>query len=568
MQVHFTVTDFKHEIPVVYDKVLPDLFREGAGVIVHGTCFANGTFDADEVLAKHDENYRPPGIGPASSTSATASRAMRRCSSRRRPRARRCRRSAVEQSVDDPRARSVRADPRDAARGPAGVLRHRRPGAEARALDRRRDAGRRRPVRHGGDLHGRADRLVRQQRLLGQRTSRRIPTPRCRSFIAWRRSGARTPARSSSGSSCSPAGRWRRPSAPRGLPKRFAARVLGVLGVISFGFLLFTLATSNPFLRLDPPWPDGQDLNPILQDPGLAVHPPILYTGYVGLAVAFAFACAAMLEGRLDRGLGALDAALDDGRLGVPHLRHRARQLVGLLHARVGRLLVLGPGGERLLHAVAHGHRAHPFARRDREARALQELDAAAGDARLLAQPASAPSSCAPGVLVSVHSFAADPTPRHVHPGVPRRHDRRRARALRLAGAAAEVRGRLRAHRARVLPPLQQHPAGDRLHDGVRRHDRAAHLRGAASGQAVGRAAVLQSDLPALDPAAAGAAVGRHPCPLEARQPRQRARALIAADADRRCGDRLRGGLRPLHRRPGALADRRRARRAGSSSPR
>ena len=85
------------------------------------------------------------------------------------------------------------------------------------------------------------------------------------------------------------------------LPPRFAARVLGVLGLVSFGFLLFTLATSNPFLRLDPPAPDGRDLNPILQDPGLAVHPPILYTGYVGFAVAFAFACAAMLEGRLDQ---------------------------------------------------------------------------------------------------------------------------------------------------------------------------------------------------------------------------------------------------------------------------
>jgi cytochrome c-type biogenesis protein CcmF len=85
------------------------------------------------------------------------------------------------------------------------------------------------------------------------------------------------------------------------LPRRFAARVLGVLGVVSFGFLLFTLATSNPFLRLDPAAADGHDLNPILQDPTLAIHPPILYTGYVGFAVAFAFACAAMLEGRLDQ---------------------------------------------------------------------------------------------------------------------------------------------------------------------------------------------------------------------------------------------------------------------------
>src|SRR5579872_2968864 len=85
------------------------------------------------------------------------------------------------------------------------------------------------------------------------------------------------------------------------LPQRFAARVLGVLGLVSVGFLLFTLATSDPFLRLDPPAPDGRDLNPILQDPALAIHPPILYTGYVGFAVAFAFACAAMLEGRMDQ---------------------------------------------------------------------------------------------------------------------------------------------------------------------------------------------------------------------------------------------------------------------------
>ncbi len=87
----------------------------------------------------------------------------------------------------------------------------------------------------------------------------------------------------------------------RALPQRFSARVLGVLGIVSLGFYLFTLATSNPFLRLSPAAPDGRDLNPLLQDPALAIHPPMLYAGYVGFAVAFAFACAAMLEGRLDQ---------------------------------------------------------------------------------------------------------------------------------------------------------------------------------------------------------------------------------------------------------------------------
>ncbi|HSD74996.1 MAG TPA: heme lyase CcmF/NrfE family subunit [Steroidobacteraceae bacterium] len=87
----------------------------------------------------------------------------------------------------------------------------------------------------------------------------------------------------------------------RTLPTQFLSRVLGVLGLVSAGFMSFTLATSNPFLRLQPAVAEGNDLNPLLQDFGLTVHPPILYTGYVGFAVAFAFACAAMLEGRLDQ---------------------------------------------------------------------------------------------------------------------------------------------------------------------------------------------------------------------------------------------------------------------------
>jgi len=86
----------------------------------------------------------------------------------------------------------------------------------------------------------------------------------------------------------------------RHLPDATMARVLGVLGFISCGFLLFTILTSNPFLRHLPALPDGNDLNPILQDPGLIMHPPMLYTGYVGFSVAFAFAIAALLGGELD----------------------------------------------------------------------------------------------------------------------------------------------------------------------------------------------------------------------------------------------------------------------------
>ena len=87
----------------------------------------------------------------------------------------------------------------------------------------------------------------------------------------------------------------------RKIPELFTARVIGVLGLISCGFLLFTLGTSNPFDRFPIPPMDGADLNPLLQDPGLAIHPPLLYTGYVGFSVAFAFAIAAMLSGKLDQ---------------------------------------------------------------------------------------------------------------------------------------------------------------------------------------------------------------------------------------------------------------------------
>src|SRR3982075_2601165 len=84
------------------------------------------------------------------------------------------------------------------------------------------------------------------------------------------------------------------------LPREMIARVLSVMAVISTGFLLFMLLTSNPFQRLIPVPPDGRDLNPLLQDPAMVAHPPMLYMGYVGMCVAFAFAISALIGGRLD----------------------------------------------------------------------------------------------------------------------------------------------------------------------------------------------------------------------------------------------------------------------------
>ncbi len=86
----------------------------------------------------------------------------------------------------------------------------------------------------------------------------------------------------------------------RSLPDEMVARVLGVLGLIAAAFLLFVVDASDPFARLQPAAPHGLSLNPLLQDPGLIGHPPMLYMGYVGFAVAFAFSIAALLSGRLD----------------------------------------------------------------------------------------------------------------------------------------------------------------------------------------------------------------------------------------------------------------------------
>ena len=90
----------------------------------------------------------------------------------------------------------------------------------------------------------------------------------------------------------------------KGLPPTLKARVLAVQSAIAVAFFAFILFTSNPFLRMEVPPFDGQDLNPLLQDPGLAFHPPFLYLGYVGLSMAFSFAVAALIEGRVDAAWG------------------------------------------------------------------------------------------------------------------------------------------------------------------------------------------------------------------------------------------------------------------------
>jgi cytochrome c-type biogenesis protein CcmF len=86
----------------------------------------------------------------------------------------------------------------------------------------------------------------------------------------------------------------------RSLPRTLRANALAVQGLISVAFLVFILLTSNPFARLSPAPFEGRDLNPVLQDPGLAIHPPLLYLGYVGFSIVYSFAAAALIEGRID----------------------------------------------------------------------------------------------------------------------------------------------------------------------------------------------------------------------------------------------------------------------------
>lgn len=195
----------------------------------------------------------------------------------------------------------------------------------------------------------------------------------------------------------------------RRMPLDAVARVLAVMGMIAFGFLLFILFTSNPFSRGLPQYPiDGRDLNPLLQDIGMIFHPPILYMGYVGFSVAFAFAIASLLAGRLDTA-GRAGRVPGPGGMDVPHSRHRAGLGVGILRTGLGRLVVLGPGGKRLVYAVAGGNRAAALPGGDRKAGQLPRLDGAAGHRRLLPVPAGH-LLVRSGVLVSVHAFASDPS--------------------------------------------------------------------------------------------------------------------------------------------------------------
>ncbi len=140
------------------------------------------------------------------------------------------------------------------------------------------------------------------------------------------------------------------------IPLDIVARVLAIMGMVSVGFLLFILFTSNPFSRTLPNFPiEGRDLNPLLQDPGLIFHPPLLYIGYVGFSVAFAFCHCFFVVRASGQHLCAFYSSVDAGGVDLLDARHCARFRMGLLRTRLGRLVVLGSGRKRLVYAVAGG---------------------------------------------------------------------------------------------------------------------------------------------------------------------------------------------------------------------
>ena len=220
------------------------------------------------------------------------------------------------------------------------------------------------------------------------------------------------------------------------LPVKLKANALAVQAWIAAAFQLFILTTSNPFLRIvDAPF-EGRDLNPILQDPGLAFHPPLLYLGYVGFSIAFSFAIAALLEGRIDAAwarwvrpwvLGAWMCLT----LGIAGGSYWAYYELGW-----GGYWFWDPVENASLMPWLAGTALLAFRRGDGEARGAQGLDDPSRDPRLLAVA----DRHVPGALGRAHlgaHFRHRSAARHFHSRHPRRLHRRGAGALCVAGAAA-----------------------------------------------------------------------------------------------------------------------------------
>ena len=286
-----------------------------------------------------------------------------------------------------------------------------------------------------------------------------------------------------------------------------------VLGLVTAGFLLFILVTSNPFERLLPAPREGRDLNPLLQDPGLVIHPPLLYMGYVGFSIAYAFAVAALLSGQLDAAWA---------RWSRPWTTTAWVFLtLGIAMGSWWAYYELGWGGWWFWDPVENAS-FMPWLVGTALVHSLAVTGSAAvsrtGQCCWRSPPSrcrcSAPSSFAPGADLGAcvrHRSA----PRHLHPRLPRRGDRQLAGAVRLARTEGRPRRALRAGVARIAAAHQQRAAGRRLLVGTAWHALSAADRCARRRQDFGWSHLFRCGLRAADGAGAVPDRCRPVCPLE-----------------------------------------------------
>ena len=289
LAVRFDVTDGKTTITVAYQGLLPDLFREGQGVVTEGALDTSGTFKADSVLAKHDEAYMPKEVADALKKQGhwkTDGEKHRRLADAGAPAViaelghyalvLALALALVQSCVPLYGARTN--DPAlMAVGGPTALAQFLFVAISFGALVTcylRSDFS---VVNVFENSHSLKPLIYKITGVWGNHEG---------SMLLW------VLILSLFGALVALFG--------GNLPARLRANVLSVQSWIAVAFVLFILMTSNPFLRIAQPPFEGRDLNPILQDPGLAIHPPMLYLGYVGLSISFSFAIAALIEGRID----------------------------------------------------------------------------------------------------------------------------------------------------------------------------------------------------------------------------------------------------------------------------
>ena len=280
----------------------------------------------------------------------------------------------------------------------------------------------------------------------------------------------------------------------RALPARLRADALAVQGLISLAFLAFILLTSNPFERLAPAPFEGRDLNPILQDPGLAIHPPLLYLGYVGFSIVYSFAAAALIEGRIDAAWARFVRPFT--------LVAWSFLTLGIAAGSFWAYYTLGWGGfwfwdpvenASLMPWLAGTAFVHSVA-------VMEKRDALKVWTIFLAILAFSFSLLGTflvrsGVLTSVHAFANDPRRGVFILAILAMFISRLVRALRLARADAQAGRTVRAGLARGRARRQQSAAHHRMRDGPVRHPLSARARAIDRREDHRRRALLQPDL-------------------------------------------------------------------------